>query len=71
MSLLNGDVGGTIPMENCFGVLNEYNDETNTTDIVDLPIGTIIREAVHVYGKEKYENIIINDLDSGLELLEY
>ena len=37
-----------------------------------LIIKDIIREAVHVYGKELYHNIIINDLDDyGLELLEY
>jgi len=38
----------------------------------DLKLKDIIREAVHVYGKEMYHNIIINDLDDyGLELLEY
>ena len=32
----------------------------------------IITEAVHLYAKEPYHNIIINDLDDvGLELLEY
>jgi hypothetical protein len=37
-----------------------------------LPIYSIIKEAVHTYGKEPYHNIIINDLDKkGLELLEY
>ena len=37
-----------------------------------IPIKTIIREAVHTYGKEPYFNIIINDLeDYGVELLEY
>ena len=47
-----------------------------TKDVVleqeDLKLKDIIREAVHVYGKEMYHNIIINDLDDyGLELLEY
>ena len=38
----------------------------------DLKLKDIIREAVHVYGKEMYHNIVINDLDNyGLELLEY
>jgi hypothetical protein len=38
----------------------------------DLTIETIIREAVHTYGKEPYHNIVINDLSKyGLELLEY
>ena len=38
----------------------------------DLKLKDIIREAVHIYGKEMYHNIIINDLDDyGLELVEY
>ena len=38
----------------------------------DLNIRDIIKNAVHVYGKEPYYNIVINDLqDLGLELLEY
>lgn len=71
MCLLNGDVGGIIPMENCFGILEDYNEETNSNDIIDLPIETIIREAVHTYGREEYRNIIINDIEDGKELLEY
>jgi hypothetical protein len=72
MCLLNGDVGGIIPVENCFGVLDEYDEEANETITTDLPIKQIIKEAVHFYGKEPYHNIIINDLDdAGKELLEY
>ena len=37
-----------------------------------LPLKTIIREAVHAYAKEPYQNIIINDIDDyGLEQLTY
>ena len=37
-----------------------------------LKLRDIIREAVHVYGKEPYHNIIINNIeDYGLELLQY
>lgn len=37
-----------------------------------LTIKNIILEAVHTYGKEAYQNIIINDLDEcGLEMLQY
>jgi hypothetical protein len=71
MCLLNGDVGGTIPAEVCFGVLEDYNEETNTNDTKDLPIKEIIKEAVHTYGGEPYHNIIINLDDIGWELLEY
>ena len=37
-----------------------------------LTIKEIILQAVHTYGKEAYQNIIVNDLDDcGLELLQY
>lgn len=37
-----------------------------------IPLKTVIREAVHTYANEPYNNIIINDLDDyGMELLEY
>lgn len=56
----------------------DYNSETQyyelSTTMVrkDLNIRDIIKNAVHVYGKEPYYNIVINDLqDLGLELLEY
>ena len=40
--------------------------------IKKLPLKTIIREAVHTYAKEPYQNIIINDVDDyGLEQLTY
>jgi hypothetical protein len=35
-------------------------------------IGDIIRELVHVYGNEPYNNILINDIEQyGVELWEY
>lgn len=50
---------------------NIYNKNDNYTK-EKIPIGKIIREAVHTYGKEPYHNIIINDLDNyGLEQLTY
>lgn len=59
-----------------------YEDEYNPTltyyekqvysDKEDIPIKTIIKEAVHTYGREPYYNIIINDVDDdGLLLKEY
>lgn len=40
--------------------------------IKQIPIEKIIREAVHVYAKEPYHNIIINDLNNyGLERITY
>lgn len=70
MCLLNGEVGGSIPMSVDFGV-EEIVDGENTT-YEKIPIKTIIREMLHTYVLEPYHNIVINDLDDkGLELLEY
>jgi hypothetical protein len=66
MCLLNGEVSGSLESSIDFGT------EDNMGQIVKVPIEKIILNAVHVYGKEPYHNIIINDLDAyGLELLEY
>jgi hypothetical protein len=49
-----------------------YEKVGKQSTLEHLPIYSIIKEAVHTYGKEPYHNIIINDLDKkGLELLEY
>lgn len=73
--LLNGELGGMITASTDFGQLEEQeildNGEYMYT-LTDIPIKTIIRSAVHFYGGEPMENIIINDVDDyGLELLEY
>ena len=71
MCLLNGTVGGSLPSSIDFGKIDEVdvNGYITTQQII---ISQIIKNAVHVYGEEAYENIIINDLDTiGLELLEY
>ncbi len=71
MCLLNGEVGGALESSIDFGTIEEEDRFGNWT-IRKYPIQEIIRNAVHVYGKEPYWNIIINDLDTyGLELLEY
>ena len=59
----------------CFDSYNS-NKTYYTKDAVkekkQLPIKNIILEAVHTYGKEAYQNIIIDNLDDmGLELLQY
>ena len=52
-------------IDNLYQLEYEYN-------IVKIPLEKIIREAVHTYAKEPYQNIIINDLDRyGLEQLTY
>jgi hypothetical protein len=71
MCLLNGDIGGTLNSSIDFGTIEEI-DKFDNTVIRKLSLKDIIRNIVHVYGKEPYHNIIINDLDIlGKELLEY
>jgi hypothetical protein len=72
MCLLNGDLGGSVFATIDFGKEEVYDRTTKITTINDIPIKTIVREAVHEYAGERWENIIINDLDDyGLELLDY
>lgn len=72
MSLLNGDIGGIITSLTAdFGKIEEIDAEGNIT-ISSIPLKDIIREVVHEYAREPFENIIIEDLDDvGLELMEY
>jgi len=57
---------------------NEIKTENRTyyyreriLDLVKVPIKTIIKKALMVYGKELESNIVINDLDEyGYELLQ-
>ena len=71
MCMLNGEVGGSIPMSVDFGVEQIVNDD-GTITYNKIPIKTIIKELLHAYALEPYHNIIINDIDDkGLELLEY
>lgn len=71
MAYLDGTFGGTIPMQNNFGV-EDYIQPNGDIITTSIPIYKIIKEAVHVYGHEPYHNIIINDLDDyGYELWQY
>lgn len=72
MSLLNGDIGGIVnSLTADFGKIEETDLDGNIT-ISSIPLKDIIREVVHEYAREPFENIIIEDLDDvGLELLEY
>ena len=70
MCMLNGDLGGSLFASVDFGKEEYY--ENGITTMSYIPIKNIIREAVHAYANEKWENIIINDLDDyGIELLDY
>lgn len=70
MCLLNGDVNGTFNAETDLGI--EYlKDESGAITEREVPIYEIILEMVHHYAKERFSNIIINDLDPyGLQLME-
>lgn len=72
MCFLNGDLGGSLTASIDFGIEEYYDKATNITTYTPIPIAQIIREAVHTYALESYDNIIINDLDeAAIELLEY
>lgn len=72
MCLLNGDVGGSLMAETDFGARWEQIPGTNRYNKYDIPIKTIIREAIHEYAQEPYSNIVINDLNTcGVELIAY
>lgn len=72
MSLLNGNIGGIVnSLTADFGKIEEIDIDGNIT-ISSIPLKDIIREVVHEYAREPFENIIIEDLDEiGLELMEY
>lgn len=73
--LLNGEFGGTIPSTTNFGKMdyNEIDDDGNyVTTTVDLPIKTIIQNAMLSFGGEQLHNIVISDIDNyGMELIAY
>lgn len=72
MCMLNGDMGGSLYASIDFGIEEYYDKKSNTTTYNSIPVKTIIRNAVNVYGNEPLHNIIINDIDDyGVELLEY
>lgn len=71
MCMLNGELGGSITAPTQFDSWEEEDQHGNWI-IKKYPIKQIIRDAVHEYGREPFQNIVINDLDElGLELLEY
>ena len=72
MCLLNGDVGGALTASVVFSERDTFDLKKQEVFTEIIPFKTIIREAIHTFGKEPYHNIIINDIDDyGTELLEY
>lgn len=72
MCMLNGNLGGNVTACSIDFGKEEILHDDDTVTYNYLKLKDIIREAVHVYGKEPYQNIIIEDLDQhGFELMEY
>lgn len=75
MCLLDGSIGGNIPADHDFGKIDTITYDADGNAIVeteDILIYDIVREAVHVYAREPYEKIIINDLeDCSVMLMAY
>lgn len=69
--LIDGSVGGALFASHDFGTIDVYEkDGTKHREILDIK--SIVREAVHTYAHEPYENIIINDVDDvSVELVDY
>lgn len=71
MCLLNGDVGGNLYAAHKFDTIKTLMDDGSEIE-EKIDIYHIIREAVHTYAQEPYDNIIINDLEScAVELISY
>lgn len=62
MCLLNGDVGGVFTAETDCGKI-DYQREDGKWVREDLPIKTSILNLVHHYAGDKFEDILIKDLD--------
>ncbi len=71
MCLLDGTIGGSMIADNDFGKLSVIDDDGNES-YEYIEIKNIIRDSVHKYGLEPYENIVLTDIeDIAVELLDY
>lgn len=72
MCLLDGSIGGSIFASHDFGKIEITHKGEQTFEYDYILIHDIIKNAVHEYAFEPYENIIINDLeDCSVEMIEY
>lgn len=72
MCLLDGSIGGSIFASHDFGKIEIIHKGEQTFEYDYILIHDIIKNAVHEYAFEPYENIIINDLeDCSVEMIEY
>ena len=71
MCLLDGSIGGNLFASHDFGEVWTYKKDGSVLKD-KIPIYDIIRNAVHTYAQEPYQNIVINDLDDcAVELISY
>lgn len=71
MCLLDGSIGGNIFASHDFGKLELQHDD-GTIEFEKILIYDVIKNAIHEYAFEPYENIVITDLeDCSVELLQY
>ena len=71
MGYLDGTFGGILPMQVDFGT-EDFIQPDGSIISTKIPIYRIIQRAVHEFGQEPLQNIIINDLDDyGYELWDY
>lgn len=69
MCLLNGDISGNFNAETSLGV-EEVENEDGSYTTIKRSIPYIIRQMIHHYAQEPFENIVIKDIDQlGLEIL--
>lgn len=68
MCLLNGDVGGNFNAETDCGTVDWQDKDGNWTN-QKLPIPQIIFNLVREYAQEPDDNIIVKDIEKGLEIL--
>lgn len=71
MCLLDGSVGGSLFATHDFGKIDIHYSDGSITQSQDISIYQIIRNAVHTYAQEPWSNIVINDLGSAVELIQY
>ena len=69
MCLLNGDIGGEFNAETDLGQEEVWDNELEKFVKYKRPIDYIIREMVHHYAQEDFNNIIIKDIRTGIEIL--
>ena len=62
MCLLNGDIGGVFNTETQLDIERIFNADGSFTD-EKKPLSYIIKEMVHHYAQEDFQNIIIRDID--------